>query len=218
MGKVKLLLDVIGDLRSLADSLQAVADAVAENDASAEMTFTKESEEKSRTKAAAKKNTAKKTVKAAFVTMINKLIFSQQTVLKPLLRNMQGYDEEGRLQQIENIEAGIEKVKEKKQVLVSLMTSGLLEPPIFQKENNALIVESERLKARKENLLSSVSIDNEKADALKNLIKFVSGHEMLTEYDEGIFESHVKEITVISRKEIIFGLHCGLNLKERLDG
>lgn len=30
-GKVKLLLDVIGDLRSLADSLQAVADAVADN-------------------------------------------------------------------------------------------------------------------------------------------------------------------------------------------
>ena len=29
MGKVKLLLEVIGDLRSLADSLQAVADAVA---------------------------------------------------------------------------------------------------------------------------------------------------------------------------------------------
>lgn len=53
--------------------------------------------------------------------------------MKPLLRNMQGYDEEGRLQQIENIEAAIEKVKEKRQVLVSLMTSGLLEPPIFQK-------------------------------------------------------------------------------------
>ncbi len=64
MGKVKLLLDVIGDLRSLADSLQAVADAVAENDASAEMTATKEVEEKGRPKAAAKKNTAKKTVKA----------------------------------------------------------------------------------------------------------------------------------------------------------
>ena len=63
MGKVKLLLDVIGDLRSLADSLQAVADAVAENDASAEMTAAKEAEEKGRPKAAAKKNTAKKTVK-----------------------------------------------------------------------------------------------------------------------------------------------------------
>ena len=64
MGKVKLLLDVIGDLRSLADSLQAVADAVAENDSSAEMTATKELEEKSKTKAAAKKTTMKKTPKA----------------------------------------------------------------------------------------------------------------------------------------------------------
>ena len=64
MGKVKLLLDVVGDLRSLADSLQAVADAVAENDSSAEMTATKESEEKSRPKAAAKKTTMKKTPKA----------------------------------------------------------------------------------------------------------------------------------------------------------
>ena len=64
MGKVKLLLDIIGDLRSLADSLQAVADTVAENDASAEMTATKEAEEKGRPKAAAKKTTAKKTPKA----------------------------------------------------------------------------------------------------------------------------------------------------------
>jgi len=64
MGKVKLLLDVIGDLRSLVGSLQAVADAVAETDASAEMTATKEVEEKGRPKAAAKKNTAKKTPKA----------------------------------------------------------------------------------------------------------------------------------------------------------
>lgn len=55
MGKVKLLLDVIGDLRSLADSLQAVADAVAENDGSAEMTATKEPEKKGKPKAAAKK-------------------------------------------------------------------------------------------------------------------------------------------------------------------
>ena len=37
MGKMKLLLDVIGDLRSLADSLQAVADAAADSDAAVEM-------------------------------------------------------------------------------------------------------------------------------------------------------------------------------------
>lgn len=68
MGKVKLLLDVIGDLRSLADSLQAVADAVADNDvAEAEMTTTKESEGTGKAGKAGKpaKNTAKKDTKAA---------------------------------------------------------------------------------------------------------------------------------------------------------
>ena len=47
MGKVKLLLDVIGDLHSLVDSLQAVADAVADNGAAeADLTTTKKPEEK----------------------------------------------------------------------------------------------------------------------------------------------------------------------------
>ena len=66
MGKVKLLLDVIGDLRSLADSLQAVADAVADNGAAeAELTTTKEPEKAGRSGKAAAKNTAKKDTKVA---------------------------------------------------------------------------------------------------------------------------------------------------------
>ena len=66
MGKVKLLLDVIGDLRSLADSLQAVADAVADNGAAeAELTTTKEPEKAAKTGKTAAKNTVKKDTKAA---------------------------------------------------------------------------------------------------------------------------------------------------------
>ena len=66
MGKVKLLLDVIGDLRSLADSLQAVADAVADNGAAdAELTATKEPEKTGKNGKAGAKNTAKKDAKAA---------------------------------------------------------------------------------------------------------------------------------------------------------
>ena len=56
MGKVKLLLEVIGDLRSLADSLQAVADAVADNDAAeAGKPDTKELEKAGKAGKAAKK-------------------------------------------------------------------------------------------------------------------------------------------------------------------
>ena len=75
MGKVKLLLDVIGDLRSLADSLQAVADAVAENDAAeAKLTTTKEPEKVGKAGKVTAKNTAKKDAKAA----------KQETEEKPL--------------------------------------------------------------------------------------------------------------------------------------
>ena len=56
MGKVKLLLDVIGNLRSLADSLQAVADAMADNSAAeAGRTDTKEPEKAGKAGKAAKK-------------------------------------------------------------------------------------------------------------------------------------------------------------------
>ena len=66
MGKVKLLLDVIGDLRSLANSLQAFADAVADNEtAEEELTTTKEPEKAGKTGKAAAKNAAKKEAKAA---------------------------------------------------------------------------------------------------------------------------------------------------------
>lgn len=66
MGKVKLLLDVIGDLRSLADSLQAVADAVADNSAAeADLTTTKEPEKAGKVGKATGKNTAKKDTKEA---------------------------------------------------------------------------------------------------------------------------------------------------------
>ena len=68
MSRIKLLLDVIQDLRSLADSLQAVADAVADSDvAGAEMTTTKEPEETGKAGKAGKpaENTAKKDVKSA---------------------------------------------------------------------------------------------------------------------------------------------------------
>ena len=60
MGKMKLLLDVIGDLRSLADSLQAVADAAADSDAAAEMAAGEAGETGKPAKAAGRKTAAKK--------------------------------------------------------------------------------------------------------------------------------------------------------------
>ena len=99
MGKVKLLLDVIGDLRSLADSLQAVADAVADSDAAgAEMTTTKEPEETGKAAKAGKsgKNTAKKEAKAAKQEPEEKPLTLEEVRAVLAEKSRSGHTEEGR--------------------------------------------------------------------------------------------------------------------------
>lgn len=149
--------------------------------------------------------------------MINKLIFSQQVLLKPLLKNVELLNQAEITGELQAVESELESVKERKQVLANLGVSGLLEPPLLQKENTALIAEGEKLQAKKNSLLSATSVDNEKIEALKYLVRFVQSSTMLTAYNKDLFENVVKKITVISRKEIEFELFCGLNLKERLN-
>ena len=155
-------------------------------------------------------------IKAAFLTMMNKLAFAHQIVLKPLLHNLQGLDDKDRLLQIQEYEDKLEKNTEQRQVLTSLMASGLLEPALFNSENNRLVQEEHRLQNEKSNVMNSVSGDRTKVDALKKLIKAVSGGRTFTEYDDDVFLAHVESIIVVSRDEIIFVMKCGLNLKERL--
>lgn len=67
-------------------------------------------------------------------------------------------------------------------------------------------------------MINTVSGDRTKIEALETLMKLVSVSEMLTEYSDDIFLSHVEGITVLSREEVVFELKCGLKLKERLVG
>lgn len=155
-------------------------------------------------------------LKVAFLTMMNKLIFACRKMLIPLLRNLQWYHDKGYLLQIQEYEMKLEKNIEKRQVLMSLMSGGLLESALFNKENNALILEEQRLREEKNKVIYSVSGDRTKVETLQKLIKCISGREFLTEYDDELFIAHVDHITVVSRTEVIFSLKCGLNLKERL--
>ncbi len=157
-------------------------------------------------------------IKAAFTTMMNKLVFGEQVILKPLLHSLQGFDDKNKLLQIQDMENKLEKNMEQRQVLTSLMVSGLLEPALFNKENNALTVKEQRLQEEKRQLMTSVSGDRTKVDDLEKLIKAISSGRMLTEYEDELFLAHVAGITVLSREEIVFELKCGLRLKERLVG
>jgi len=152
----------------------------------------------------------------AFVTMMNKLVFGQQTVLRPLLQSLRGLNDQSRLLKIEELETAIEKNRDQKQVLTNLMASGYLEPALFNKESNELAAEEDTLRQEKDGLMRSVNGDMVKIEELQRLLRFVSKGTMLTEFDDKTFLSFAERITVLSRKEVVFELKCGLSLRERL--
>ena len=97
MSKIKLLLEVVQDMRSLADSLQAVADAVADNNASeAEMTVTKEPEKTGKAGKTAAKNTVKKDTKAAKQEPEEKLLTLEEVRAVLAEKSRSGHTEEVR--------------------------------------------------------------------------------------------------------------------------
>ena len=155
-------------------------------------------------------------IKLAFLTMMNKLVYGHKSVLKPLLRTLRGMDDKDRLLRIQELEICIESNTDRKQILTSLMATGVLEPTVFNEENTALVVEEQRLRAEKEKLMTYVGGDKTRMKELQKLMAFTSKGKMLTEFEEDTFLAFVDSITVESRTQVVFCLKCGLNLRERL--
>ncbi|NCC15971.1 MAG: recombinase family protein [Clostridia bacterium] len=153
-------------------------------------------------------------VKKAFVTMMNKLVFGHQVILKPLLKSLQSMKDKDRFSEIQEIESRIEKNTEQRQVLTSLMASKYLESVLFNKENNKLRLEAEMLRKEKESLIHSIGGDRTKAEELQKLIKFTCKDKKLTQFDDEVFLTYVEKIKVLSCTDIVFELKCGLQLKE----
>ena len=155
-------------------------------------------------------------IKTAFTTMMNKLVFGHQEILRPLMRSLRGMDDKDRLLQIDALERQIEENADKKQTLTMLMAQGLLDAAVYNSESNALVQEEQKLKTSREELMNNIGGDKTKVRELQALMDFTSKGEMLTEFDEEFFTAFVEHIIVQSREKITFHLKCGLNLTERL--
>lgn len=155
-------------------------------------------------------------IKAAFVTMLNKLIFSSDMVLKPFMQGLRNIDEKAYLQKITEIEERIEKNENQRNVLVELMSKGLLNPGLFTKQNTELLSEFARLATEKKHISYAVSGNASKIDETQRLIRFCSRNRMALKFNDNVFEDFVDVIVVNSREEIVFKMKCGLSLKERL--
>lgn len=155
-------------------------------------------------------------IKNAFITMMNKLIFGKDFILKPLLNKLKIMSKSGNLSKIETLEKQIESNRKQQDLLVSLMAKKYLEPALFNKEKNELQMEEDNLIEEKEGLIQDLNGELSKGQEVSSLIKYTNKTAMLTAFDDETFTQHVDRIIVFSREEIGFVLKCGITLRERM--
>lgn len=156
-------------------------------------------------------------MKRVFLTMMNKLRFGNDLVLKPLLIAITTDNSKKNIHSVEEIEKEIAANEEQRKQLNTLLTRGYLERPVFAEAHNKLITEYEHLIARRDMLYRMDDAGYTMEQKLKELVGFLNGAEPFTEWDDSLFEMFVEKVKVLSRDEVEFELKFGLRLKERID-
>ena len=156
------------------------------------------------------------TVKAAFVTMINKLIFAHSMILKPYVETLQNGCTDAPMRRIQQIQTLLLENAEQRETLTKLMAQGYIDQILYNEENNTLLSQADRYRQEMDTLSKAIGGDGAHVTAAKDLLRYVEKAAMLTDFDEALFENTVDRIKVLSRKEIAFELKCGLTLKERM--
>ena len=83
------------------------------------------------------------TVKFAFLTMMNKLIFAKETILMPYLKALKGNSENKDMQRISALEQQISDIAEQQNTITMLMAQGCIDQVLFNQENNELKARAE---------------------------------------------------------------------------
>ena len=148
--------------------------------------------------------------------MLNKLTFGREEILQGLFETLRSQSHRASLRRMNQIDDALGGMTERRQTLTAIMTRGYIDPAAYTQEINHLQAEAGALEEEREKLTKEVNGDIRKIEGLRDILKFTANGEMLSRFDEDLFERFVDHITVCSREEIIFHLKCGLSLTERI--
>ncbi len=156
-------------------------------------------------------------VKSAFCTMMNKLIFARDRILLPYDKGLRTYGSEAEMKRFQEVSDLLDRNKERKQQILQFLTKGILDPAVFTKENNLLLDEERALLIEQNSLIRKISGNSDPQEALQKLLHYTGTAEMLTEFDDELFKEHVDHIEVYSRTEVGFVMKCGPTFRERIE-
>lgn len=155
-------------------------------------------------------------LKLAFVTMMNKLIFSGKVILKPYVKGIRSGSSDDSLHRVQELTTQLAKNTEQREELQKLTAQGFIDKILFNTEMNKLLSKADDYRREIDALNNTVSLDVSKVTAATDLLHFTEKYEMLNGFDAELFEKHVRYIKIKSRTEFCFELKCGLCLTERI--
>lgn len=97
--------------------------------------------------------------KQAFVTMMNKLVYAHRIILKPYVDALKNTSSDDSLRRIQEIQTLLAQNTEKRETLTKLMTQGIIDPILFNKETNELLSQADSFRDEINALKNAVSGD-----------------------------------------------------------
>lgn len=153
----------------------------------------------------------------AFVTMVNKLIYGKDIILKSLKNKLEHTSSKDVEKQLMNTRKQIAELQVKMEESERLHYQGYLSITAYQNLKLKLSQELEANKSQENQILLLNSSYTKWKIELAKLIGIVYKKGYLTEYDDELFMEIVEKMTVVSREKVKFILRCGLQLEERME-
>ena len=147
--------------------------------------------------------------------MMNKLTFARDKVLIPYSVMLRQGHTKARIERIDQLDSLLEQNLQRRQQILQFFTKGLLDPVVYQEENDALIKKEEKLLEEKKTY--TVDADKKRRDNLADPMRYTAQEDTLTEFDDELFTAFVDHIVIYSRTEVGFALKCGPTFRERID-
>lgn len=155
-------------------------------------------------------------IEAAFINMMNKLIYGRDKVLLPMSGRLLGGANKETLDRLDELDAQLEAAAERRQAADRFYAKGLLDAAVYREELDALTLKEKELKAARAAIEGDPDLDFDRQRALNELLLYTACAEKLTAFSDDVFTRHVERIILYSRKEAGFVMKCGPVFRERI--
>lgn len=153
-------------------------------------------------------------LKVAFVTLLNKLIFSRKLILKPLLSSLKSDSSDENVQRMQQLQKLLETNTEKRNTLRRLRSQEIIDTVMYNQEMNLLKKQAEDYRNEISRLSQYTTGEAAGIAELENLLRFTESKASVQEFSDALFLAFVDHIIVYDRNCIGFKLKCGLTLRE----